>query len=92
MQKRSELVASRAVLNAPQKVTPATNPPRTRAPSEKYTLGREIASHIGRARPSLNRHDELAPSISCSYFGPWKRTNGLPYRVETLRTDMLRSF
>src|SRR5262249_54233129 len=50
VQNFSVLVTSSAVLNAPQKITPATKPPSTNAPSPNTELGRISTSHISRVK------------------------------------------
>jgi hypothetical protein len=46
------LVNSSAVLNPPQKITPARNPASTSTPSPNTELGRSSTSH----NSSMNRH------------------------------------
>src|SRR5215470_17190365 len=50
VQNFSVLVTSSAVLNAPQKITPATKPPSTNAPSPNTELGRISTSHSSRVK------------------------------------------
>src|SRR5689334_22030861 len=58
MQKLSVLVASKAVLNAPQKMIPATKPASTSAPRLNTELGRRSTLQISRAKATARRHSD----------------------------------